>query len=279
VKGDAGLVGAIASRLGGSADIYQERGGTPLNSINFVTCHDGFTLNDLVSYNQKHNEANGEYNSDGSNDNLSWNCGAEGDSSDPKIESLRNRQIRNFIAILMLSRGVPMFAAGDEIRRSQKGNNNAYCQDNEISWFDWTLVNKHFELLRFFRNMIGFRKAHAAVRRGHFFDGAVNVRGLKDVSWHGTKLQPPGWDDTSAHALAMTLAGFDGDCDLHIMFNMFWESLDFELPAVPGRQWRLAVDTAQSSPRDIADPGSEPALLANIHRVEARSVVILVNRT
>jgi isoamylase len=278
VRGDPGLVGAIASRLGGSADIYEERGGSPLNSVNFVTCHDGFTLNDLVCFDQKHNEANGEYNRDGINDNLSWNCGAEGDSDNPNIESLRNRQIRNFAAILLLSRGVPMFTAGDEIRRSQKGNNNAYCQDNEISWFDWTLVNKNSELLRFWRSMIRFRKTHAAVRRDEFFDGSVNERGLKDVSWHGTKLNHPGWDDMSARALAMTLAGFNGDSDLHVMFNMFWEDLDFELPDVSGWHWCVAVDTAQPSPRDIADPGSEQDVVGNTYPVKARSVVVLVNR-
>jgi isoamylase len=278
VRGDAGVVGVVASRLGGSADIYQARGGSPLNSINFVTCHDGFTLADLVSYNQKHNEANGESNGDGTNDNLSWNCGTEGDSSEFQIVSLRQRQIRNFMAILLLSRGVPMFVAGDEVGRSQQGNNNPYCQDNEISWFDWTLVRKNAELLRFCQNMIRFRKAHAALRRDHFFDGSVNERGLKDVSWHGTQLDHPGWDDPDARALAMTLAGFDGDCDLHVMFNMFWESLDFELPVVWGRRWSLAMDTAQPSPRDIADPGSEPAVSGNPHRVEGRSVVVLVNR-
>jgi isoamylase len=277
VKGDPGGVGAIASRLGGSADIYQGRGGSPLNSINFVTCHDGFTLNDLVSYNAKHNEPNGESNRDGINDNLSWNCGAEGDSADPNIESLRNRQVRNFMAILLLSRGIPMFVAGDEIRRSQKGNNNPYCQDNEISWFDWTLVDKNAALLRFCKGMIHFRKMHAAVRNDQFFDGSINERGLADVSWHGTKLNRPGWDDASARALAMTLAGFDGDCDLHVMFNMFWESLDFELPVVPGRSWRLAVDTAQPSPHDIADPGTEKDVPGNTYRVKARSVVVLVN--
>jgi glycogen operon protein len=271
-------VGAIASRLGGSADIYQERGGSPLNSINFVTCHDGFTLNDVVSFNQKHNEANGEHNCDGINDNLSWNCGAEGYSDDSNIDSLRERQVRNFMAILLLSRGVPMFVAGDEIRRSQKGNNNAYCQDNEISWIDWTFVNKHAELLRFCRTMIRFRKMHAAVRRDQFFNGSVNERGLKDVSWHGTKLNRPGWGDPDARALAMTIAGFGGDSDLHVMFNMFWGSLDFELPVVTGRRWWLAVDTAQPSPRDIADPGSEPEVLGNTRLVEARSVVVLVSR-
>ncbi|MGP0018318.1 MAG: glycogen debranching protein GlgX [Candidatus Sulfotelmatobacter sp.] len=278
VKGDPGVVGTIASRLAGSADIYQERGGSPLNSVNFVTCHDGFTLNDLVSYNQKHNEANGESNCDGINDNLSWNCGVEGDSDDPSVESLRSRQVRNFMAILLLSRGVPMFVAGDEVRRSQKGNNNPYCQDNEINWFDWTLGSKNSDLFRFCKNMIRFRKLHPALRRDQFFDGSVNERGLRDLSWHGTNLDQPGWDDAGARALAMTVAGFGADPDLHVMFNMFWNSLDFELPAVPGRRWCLAVDTAKPSPHDIAEPGSEPEVLGDLHRVEARSVVVLVNR-
>jgi glycogen operon protein len=278
VRGDPGLVGAIASRLGGSADIYQERGGSPLNGVNFVTCHDGFTLNDLVSFNQKCNEANGENNRDGIDDNLSWNCGAEGESNDPAIESLRYRQVRNFFAILLLSRGVPMFVAGDEVRRSQRGNNNPYCQDNEISWFDWTLTEKHSDLLRFCRNMIRFRNGHAAVRKDQFFDGSVNERGLKDVAWHGTKLARPGWDDPEARALSMTLAGFGGDEDLHVMFNMFWDSLEFELPVVPGRRWYLAVDTARASPHDIPDSGSEPEVPGSTHRVEARSVVVLVDR-
>jgi glycogen operon protein len=278
VRGDPALVGAIASRLAGSADIYQKRGGSPLNSVNFVTCHDGFTLCDLVSFNQKHNEANGESNLDGINDNLSWNCGAEGGSDDTNIDSLRNRQVRNFFAILLLSRGVPMFVAGDEIFRSQRGNNNAYCQDNEINWFDWTLVGKHAGLLRFCKSMIRFRKMHAAVWSDQFFNGKVNERGLKDVSWHGTKLNRPGWDDAGARALAMTLAGFGGDSDLHVMFNMFWESLNFELPVVPGRRWCVAVDTAQPSPHDIADPGSEPEVPGPTRLVEARSVIVLVNR-
>src|SRR5271166_6582848 len=183
VRGDPGLVGAIASRLGGSADIYEERGGSPLNSVNFVTCHDGFTLNDLVSFNEKHNEANGEYNRDGINENLSWNCGAEGESNDPAVEALRKRQMRNFAAILLLSRGVPMFVAGDEVRRTQHGNNNPYCQDNATSWFDWTLVDKSRDLYRFWKRMIEFRKRHAALHRGQFFSGAISPRGLEDIAW------------------------------------------------------------------------------------------------
>jgi glycogen operon protein len=278
VKGDPGLVGAVASRLAGSADLYQVRGQLPINSINFITCHDGFTLNDLVSYNQKHNEGNGEGNQDGINGNLSWNCGAEGESADPGVEALRNRQVRNFAAILLLSRGVPMFLAGDEVRRTQKGNNNAYCQDNETSWFDWTLVEKNSDLLRFWQRMIEFRRSHAAVRRRQFFTGAVSERGVLDVTWHGTKLGNPAWDDPEARTLAMTLGGFDGEPDIHAMLNMYWEPLDFELPEVPGRSWLRAVDTALEPPLDIADPGAEAPVAGNIYTLQGRSVVVLINR-
>src|SRR5271154_4407639 len=168
VRGDAGMIGTVADSIGGSASLYQVRDGEPTNTINFVNCHDGFTLNDLVSYNSKHNQANGEGNSDGANENLSWNCGVEGPTTDAAIESLRERQIRNFATILMLSRGVPMFVAGDEIRNSQRGNNNAYCQDNEVGWFDWSRVQKHAGLLRFWERMIDFRKKHPALRRNEF---------------------------------------------------------------------------------------------------------------
>jgi glycogen operon protein len=278
VKGDPGLVSAVASRLAGSSDIYQERGQLPINSINFVTCHDGFTLNDLVSYNDKHNQANGEGNRDGIDDNLSWNCGVEGESGDLAVEDLRNRQVRNFATLLLLSRGVPMFVAGDEVRRTQHGNNNAYCQDNETSWFDWTLVDRNRDLLRFWKRMIEFRKRHAALRLGQFFTGAVNQRGLADVTWHGTKLDTPGWSDPQARALGMTLAGFNGAPDLHVMLNMHWDSLDFELPAVPGRRWSITVDTAQTPPHDIADPGDESPVTGNTCTVQPRSVVVLVNQ-
>ncbi len=278
VKGDPGVIADVATRIAGSSDLYQERGQLPVNSINFVNCHDGFTLNDLVSYDNKHNEANGENNHDGIDNNLSWNCGIEGPTADPAIEALRNRQIRNFAALLMLSRGVPMFTAGDEIRRTQNGNNNAYCQDNETSWFDWTLAEKHSDLLRFWRLMIAFRKRHAAVRRGQFFTGAVNERGVRDVTWHGTALNSPPWDDPQARVLAFTLAGFHNDPDLHVMCNMFWESLDFELPEVAGRVWTRAVDTSQASPLDIAEPGSEPAVSGTAYKVPGRTVVVLVNR-
>jgi glycogen operon protein len=278
VKGDPGLLGAVASRLSGSSDLYQRRDQLPVNSINFVTCHDGFTLNDLVSYNGKHNEANGEGNRDGINDNLSWNCGVEGGSNDAFVEALRNRQVRNFAAILLLSRGVPMFVAGDEVRRTQHGNNNAYCQDNEMSWFDWALLERNRDLYRFWKRMIEFRKRHAALRRRDFFTGITNERGLKDVAWHGTKLDSPGWRDANGRALAVTLAGFDGDADIHILLNMHWENLAFELPSVLRRIWLRAVDTSQSSPFDVADFGGEPPVVGTAYKAQARSVVVLVNR-
>ena len=150
VKGEPGIVGAVASRIAGSADLYEASGHLPVNSINFITCHDGFTLNDLVSYDDKHNEANGEDNQDGIDNNISWNCGVEGETDDPEVEDLRKRQIKNFATILLLSQGVPMILSGDEVRRTQKGNNNGYCQDNEINWFDWNLVEKNADILRFF---------------------------------------------------------------------------------------------------------------------------------
>src|SRR5207249_8946918 len=204
-------------RLAGSADLYQERGQLPVNSINFITCHDGFTLNDLVSYNTKHNEENGEDNRDGINDNLSWNCGIEGDTTDPAVEALRQRQIKNFAAILMLSRGIPMILAGDEVRRTQKGNNNAYCQDNPLSWFDWEQVQKNRGLFRFWKLMIDFRKRHPAIHRSRFFNGQVNERNMTDISWHGCKLFQPGWDDANSRALAFTVAGFGDEADIHVM--------------------------------------------------------------
>ena len=278
VRGDAGIVGQVADAIGGSASLYQARGGEPTNTINFVNCHDGFTLNDLVSYNSKHNEANGEGNNDGINDNLSWNCGAEGETSDAGIEKLREQQIRNVATILMLSRGVPMFVGGDEMRNTQRGNNNAYCQDNEIGWFDWSLPDKHADLVRFWRRIIEFRKKHPALRQNAFYTGELNERGLKDVTWHGTKLNSPGWGDSQARALGFTLAGCDDDPDIHVMMNMYWEPLDMEVPVIAGRQWARTVDTSLPSPSDIADPGKEVLFTAQSYRVSPRSIVVLVNK-
>ncbi len=278
VKGEPGLVGAVASRIAGSADLYERHGELPINSINYVASHDGFTLNDLISYNEKHNDANGEGNRDGQNDNLSWNCGVEGETPDPAIEALRSRQARNFAVILMLSRGVPMILMGDEVRRTQKGNNNAYCQDNETSWLDWDLVEKNRDLLRFWRRMVRFRKRHSTLTCGHFFSGEVNERGLADVAWHGCRLNQPGWDDPDARVLALTLGEFRDEPDLHVMLNMYWDRLDFEVPAVPGRQWYKAVDTAAPPPRDIFEPGEEPLLADDTCPVAGRSIVVLTSK-
>ncbi|GAB1540805.1 glycogen debranching protein GlgX [Scytonema sp. NUACC21] len=280
VKGDPGLIGAVASRIAGSADLYEYHAHLPTNSINFITCHDGFTLNDLVSYNDKHNEANGEDNRDGINDNLSWNCGVEGETDNPEINVLRRQQIKNFASILLLSQGVPMILAGDEVRHTQKGNNNAYCQDNEISWFDWNLLEKNSDIFRFFKLMVNFRKSYckAALRRHHFFSGEVNERGLADISWHGCQLFSPGWGDPNARCLAFTLAGFNGAVDIHVMLNMYWEDLNFELPFLMDREWYRVVDTAEPSPMDIKEPGEEILFSDAVYPVKARSVVVLISK-
>ncbi|URD52581.1 glycogen debranching protein GlgX [Chroococcidiopsis sp. CCNUC1] len=280
VKGDSGLAGSAAWRIAGSADLYQASGHLPINSVNFITCHDGFTLSDLVSYNDKHNEANGEGNRDGINDNLSWNCGVEGETEDREIDALRRRQIKNFAAILLLSQGVPMIVAGDEVRRTQQGNNNAYCQDSEISWFDWSLVEKNADIFRFFKLAIEFRKCYcqSALRRSQFFSGDVNERGLADMSWHGTKLFNPGWYDPHSRVLALTLGGFEGEADIHIMFNMYWDALEFETPLIQGRNWYKVIDTAEPSPMDIMESGKEILVSGNVCPVKERSVVVLISK-
>jgi isoamylase len=277
VRGDPGLLSQVASRVAGSADMYQSSGRSPVNSVNFITAHDGFTMMDLVSYNEKHNEANGEGNRDGADDNYSWNCGAEGPTDDPGVNEFRRRQVKNFAAILFLSQGVPMFVMGDEAGRSQGGNNNAYCQDNEISWIDWSPDEADQDLLRFFRSMIAFRKEHPAIHRRRFFTGAVNERGLKDIEWHGCELFSPGWDDPSAQALAFTLGGAGKEADLHVVLNMSSENLDFRLPDVPGRSWHRIIDTAAPSPDDFVDLKKAPAIDGDTYGVTGRSVVVLVS--
>jgi glycogen operon protein len=231
-----------------------------------------------VSYNQKHNEANGEGDRDGNNDNDSWNCGAEGFTDDPAIEQLRSRQIRNFATVLLLSRGVPMLLGGDELRRTQLGNNNAYNQDNEVSWIDWTMATKNGDVLRFFQRLIAFRKAHGRLTRPRFYTGRTNERGMNDITWHGTQLDSPGFNDPGSRALAFTIAGFGGEADLHVMMNMFWEPLSFQVPVDPARKWRTAIDTFQPSPHDIADEFAEPEFNNSSYSVRERSVVVLLAR-
>ena len=279
VRGDRGLVGVVASRISGSADLYEGSGHLAVNSINFISCHDGFTLNDIVSYDHKHNDANGEGNRDGIDDNCSWNCGVEGASEDPLVEGLRRRQLKNFAAILLLSQGVPMIASGDEVRRTQGGNNNAYCQDNELSWFDWSRVDANADLLRFFRKMIELRRRSGPLHRVRFFRGEVNDRGLRDVSWHGCKLNQPGFSDPASGVLALTIGELRGDGpDLHVILNMEDRDLEFEVPPIKGRTWYRLVDTSRPSPDDFCEPGTEVEVPGATFQATARSVIVLISK-
>jgi isoamylase len=240
-RGDPGMLGTFASRICGSEDIYSKSGKGPESSINFITCHDGFTLNDLVSYTDKHNTANGEQNRDGTNDNHSANYGVEGPTEDARIEGLRRRQIRNFLLTLFVSRGVPMLLGGDELRRTQHGNNNAYCQDNETSWYDWTLLQRHAPLHRFVKHVIGLRRAHPVLAREQFYTN-------DDISWFGPRQRAPAWNDPGAKALACLIR--DGTAEaLFLMFNAGDELAVFHTPQAPQNgRWRLVVDTSHEEP-------------------------------
>ncbi len=275
VRGDPGLVGEVATRISGSQDMYGNR--SPQHSVNFITCHDGFTLYDLVSHGYKHNEANGEGNRDGSDDNLSWNCGAEGETSDGVVLALRLRQAKNLMAILLLSQGAPMILAGDEVLRTQRGNNNAYCQDNEISWFDWRFDESRRDMLRFTRGMIALRRRHPSLHRRRFLSGRpVLGSEMRDIAWHGERLDAPGWSDGNARFLAYTLAGAKaGEMPLHVILNMSDESRMVELPALPRYRWRRAADTGLDPPHDIAMPDPAAETVGNQYLAMPRSVVVL----
>jgi isoamylase len=280
VRGEKGLVGEVATRLSGSSDLYEPHGRLPINSINFVTCHDGFTLYDLVSYNGKHNEANGQDNRDGANENCSWNCGQEGETKDPLILSLRRRQAKNFIGILLLSQGVPMLLAGDEVLRSQRGNNNAYCHDNELGWFDWALTEQNKDMFRFIKEMIAFRKRHACLRRRRFLRGERQPgRHFPEVTWHGAKINEPPWQDASGQILAFTLSGVaEGEEDIHVVLNMADRAVQAELPPVPDSTWFKAVDTHQDSPADVLEPPEQLPVTEGSYTVQPRSVVAFERR-
>jgi len=271
-RGDDGMLGLFANRICGSADIYTKSGKGPESSINFVTCHDGFTLNDLVSYRYKHNEANGENNHDGTNYNLSENYGAEGETTDAGIEALRKSQIKNFLLTLLISRGVPMLLGGDEFRRTQGGNNNAYCQDNETSWYDWSCLDQHREIFRFTRGMIAFRRAHPILSKEQFYTDA-------EIHWFGPQGGLPNWADSKCKKLAC-LIHENGQDRLYLMFNAGTEETDFGLPPLPlGYRWRLAVDTSRSAPQDLSAAGEETLLdNSTTYHVEARSSAILLAR-
>ncbi len=278
-QGEAGMTSALATRLCGSDDVCKNRG--PLHGINFITCHDGFTLADLVSYNSKHNETNGEGNRDGSDANFSWNCGVEGPTDDQAVLALRARQARNLMATLLISQGVPMILGGDEMLRTQQGNNNAWCQDNEISWVDWSLVERNADFHRFVRQLIALRKRHHALRRETYFDDPAGKPPC--IVWHGTKPCDPDFS-SSSRTLAFALDGRrtdrpEVDRDIYVAFNAFWKPLLFRIPASPsGRAWRRTVDTAKPSPEDALGPDEGPIVRASqFYQLEARSMIILVS--
>jgi glycogen operon protein len=279
LKGDAGQIGEFAQRLVGSPDLYPTRG--PTASINFVTCHDGFTLADLVSFNVKHNDANGENNSDGSNDNHSWNCGAEGPTADPQVRALRQRQMKNALTILFLSQGVPMLLMGDEVGRSQGGNNNAYCQDGPLNWFDWTQAASHGELHRFCRMLIAFRHQHRVLRRSMHAGWPSESGGGYDVSWHGTQVGRPDWAGYSRTLAVMFRTNDGGAPDaVYAAFNFYWEPLDFELPPPPaGFRWHQFVNTGLAAADEISPPGRELVLEGDGKvTLHGRSIIVLAAR-
>jgi len=276
-RGEDGFVGRLADRFLGSPEIYGHKEREAEQSVNFVTCHDGFTLKDLVSYNQKHNELNGEDNRDGANDNRSWNWGVEGPSGDPAIESPRERQVKNLLAVTLLSVGMPMLLMGDEARRSQRGNNNAYCQDNEISWFDWNLVRQHAGLHRF----VALLAARRALRK---MDSERQRQSLNQLlrsaskAWHGVKLHQPDWSQQS-HSLAFSAELPEENLSFFVIFNAYWEPLEFELSVeghIDGHPWRRWIDTSLESPHDIQDWPTAPAVTGRTYRAGSRSVAVLI---
>lgn len=277
LRGDEGVASRFITRLMGSPDLFGHQEREPEQSINFVTCHDGFTLNDLVSYNTKHNEANGEDNRDGTNDNLSWNGGVEGPTDDPVIEAMRNRQIKNFFTVTLLAVGAPMILMGDEVRRTQHGNNNAYCQDNEISWFDWSLLKKHHSLFRFVKMLT----THRLVRDLSQAEYEMSLRELLDqrlITWHGVKLNEPDWSEQS-HSIAFTVQSLSGSMAMHYIINAYTESLSFELPKLNAdteHKWKRWIDTDLPSPQDICNWNEAEEVNENVYRVAAHSVAILV---
>jgi isoamylase len=274
-RGDPGMVPHLATRICGSADLYEGNRKVPINSINFITCHDGFTLNDLVSYEHKHNSINGEDSLDGDNANYSTNYGVEGETGDPGIEALRLSQMKNMLATLLISRGVPMILGGDEFRRTQRGNNNAYCQDNEISWYNWNLLNRNYELYRFCREMIALRKRHKVLRIQEFY-------AAQDILWFNSSGKPHRWGDTG-RALGCLINPEQAREPVYgqalcLLFNSESFEVRFRLPLPPGgKRWHVAVDTARPSPYDICEAGREELLVQpHAYGMQARSLVILM---
>jgi len=285
LRGERGQVRELGSRLTGSADLFANAGRSAGHGINFVTCHDGFTLADLWSYNHKHNEANREGNRDGNDHNRSWNCGAEGESRDPAIVELRRRMARNTICCLLFSLGTPMLLGGDEMLRTQAGNNNAYCQDNETSWFDWAMAETNADFVRFVREAIAFRRRHPVLRQSAFFTGDGKGRSVPDVVWLDAHLATPDWHDARARSIAYQLDGGahpGGEPQtrlLYLAFNAGEAAHVMRLPVHEGIAWHRAVDTSLPPGEEILETGREaPVAPADRYTVEARSVVVLVGR-
>jgi glycogen operon protein len=273
-RGDSGKMGEFAERLAGSSDLFRHNGRKPTAGINFVTAHDGMTLNDLVSYNERHNEANLENNTDGHSNELSWNCGIEGPTDDAAIVALRKRQMRNFLATLFLSQGVPMLQAGDEFARTQRGNNNAYCQDNEISWVDWRLRSANYDLLEFVRSLARLRRLHVEFRRETFLKGAASRAGVKDVTWlnvRGTEMTQSEWQDSELRTMGMWFGEHTGSAEhLLLLVNSADSEQSFGLPAAPADgPWICLFDTASE------DVGARSLGPARSYALKAHSVALL----
>jgi isoamylase len=286
VKGDYGQVRDIGWRLTGSADLYGDDGRAAYNSVNFITCHDGFTLADLVSYNGKHNEANGEGSRDGSDDNLSWNCGAEGETEDESVRILRRRQVKNFAVLLLSSLGTPMILGGDEFMRTQRGNNNAYCQDNELGWFDWTEVERNRDVFDFFRKAVAFNRRYSILHRRSFPTG-MDLSGdmIPDITWYGKALDAPAWDNPELRTLCYQLDGAEAPSELGRYLLFFILNTDFTLqhvmlpPAPKGLRWYRVVDTTLPTGLDFLEAGRELLLDPPDHYLaNPLSTVILLAR-
>ena len=276
--GDKNTVSKFATRLIGSPDIYHHKDQAPEQSINFITCHDGFTLNDLVSYNSKHNELNGEENRDGSDNNFSWNCGVEGPNDEPAIDALRNRQVKNFLTLTLLSVGAPMILMGDEVRRTQNGNNNAYCHDNEITWFNWKLVDNHADIHRFTKILLKYRLLRDTTREEYSMS-LMQLMNRNLITWHGVKLFSPDWSDNS-HSIAFSVRSLSGNLYMHFMINAYIGSLEFELPEYIEQRrciWKRWIDTSLESPDDISEMSETHGISEEVYNLCPYSMAILTD--
>ncbi len=276
IKGDSGMVSKFASKLVASPDVYIDPQREPNRSIHFVCCHDGFTLNDLVTYNLKHNENNKEQNRDGSNNHLSWNCGVEGETNDPYVNALRLRQIKNFLTLTFIAQGTPMLLMGDEVRRTQKGNNNAYCQDNEIGWFDWDLLKENADLLTFTKSLICFTQKLEIFKIDYLLATPEDID-EPHITWHGVELNQPDWSKNS-HSIAFTLSHPQANETIFVMVNAYWEMLKFQLPELKNQKWYTVIDTSVKAPHDFCKPGTGKEVNRKVVKVKDRSIMLLMAR-